>query len=225
VDPACDLVLFAAFHPELAPLQAALGDTMRRRIGNVEVVARAAGIGLPMAAAGCAMHLGDLRPKTAIAIGTCGAYAGSGLEIGDVVVARRVRLVDPAALRDESQFPDPMSTVIEGHQPLVVGIARNTRAAPVDVATTLAITVDDAVAARIARATGAAAEHLEAYAIATACAARGVPFCAVLGVANLVGNHAREQWKVHHHEASRAAANVVLDWLRADGLRALSAAP
>jgi futalosine hydrolase len=218
VDTACDLVLFAAFHPELAPLQSALGDTMRRRIGNVDVVARAAGIGLPMAAAGCAMHLGDLRPRTAIAIGTCGAYAGSGLEIGDVVVARRVRLVDPAALRDEAQFPDPMSTTIEAHGPLVAGIARITPAAPVDVATTLAITVDDGVAASIARATGAAAEHLEAYGIATACAARGVPFCAVLGVANLVGSRAREQWKVNHHEAARAAANAVLDWLRADGL-------
>ncbi len=217
--PPSDIALLAAFHPELAHLRTVLGDTMRARVGNVDVAARAVGIGVPMAAAGCAMHLGELRPRAALAIGTCGAYAGSGIAIGDVVVARRVRLVDPSVLRGLAQFPDPMSVVADAAGSLVDGILRATASKGADVATTLAVTIDDDEAARIAKATGAAAEHLEAHAVATACAARGVPFCAVLGVANIVGRSARAEWRVHHHDAARAAAEAVLTWLRADGFQ------
>jgi nucleoside phosphorylase len=213
----CDVAVFAAFHPELAALRAAFGDALRGRVANVEVVAQVVGIGLPMAAAGCAMHLGDLRPRAALVIGTCGAYADSGLAIGQVVVGRRVRLVDPSALRGLSQFPEPMSTASDAHASLLESVARATGASPVDVATTLAITVDDGTAAAISQATGARVEHLESYAVATACAARGIPFGAVLGVANFVGSRAREEWRVHHHRAAGAAAGAVLAWLRADG--------
>ena len=188
----------AAFHPELARRSQA--SSSAPRCANASATSRSwrarPASGLPMAAAGCAMHLAELRPRAAIAIGTCGAYAGSGLEIGDVVVARRVRLVDPAALRDEAQFPDPMRRRSSRPTRRSVDDAspRGARGrCPWIVATTLAITVNDGVAEQIeGRATGASAEHLEAYAIATACAARGIPFCAVLGVANLVGSRARE---------------------------------
>jgi nucleoside phosphorylase len=176
--------------------------------------ARVVGIGLPMAAAGTAMHVGELRPSAVLAIGTCGAYAGAGLAIGEVIVARRVRLVDPSALRGLSEFPRPMSIIAEAWAPMADAIAGATGARLADVATTLAITVEDGLADQIARATGAAVEHLEAHAVATACAARGIPFGAVLGVANIVGARARDEWRVHHHEAARAAAGAVLQWLQ-----------
>jgi nucleoside phosphorylase len=207
------ILILAAFHPELAPLRPVLGDTMQGRVGQALVFARAMGIGLPMAAAGAAMHLGDLRPRAVLALGTCGAYAGAGLAIGDVVVGRRVRLVDPSVLRGSSEFPRPMSIVAEAHASMANAIAGATGARLADVATTLAITVEDTEAARIAGGTGAHVEHLEAYAVATACAARGIPFGAVLGVANVVGAQARDEWRLHHHEAARAAADVVLRWL------------
>jgi nucleoside phosphorylase len=78
------------------------------------------------------------------------------------------------------------------------------------VATTLAVTVDDAAAARIAQATTAHVEHLEAYGVAAACAARGIPFAAALGVANEVGARGREEWRAHHRAAAAAAVDVVL---------------
>src|SRR5260370_13344020 len=83
----------------------------------------------------------------------------------------------------------------------------------VSVATTLAVTVDDGVATQMARATSAHVEHLEAHAVATACAVRGVVFSAVLGVANIVGAQAREQWRANHRRASEAAARHLLRWL------------
>jgi futalosine hydrolase len=225
VASSCDVAVFAAFHPEIAAFRDAFGDTMRGRVANAEVAGHVVGIGLPMAAVGSAMHLAVLRPRAALLVGTCGAYADSGVSIGEVVVADRMRLVDPSALRGASQFPEPMSIASDANRALSAGIAHATGARPVDVATTLAITVDDATALGIARATGARVEHLEAHAVATACAARGVPFGAVFGVANIVGARARDEWRVHHHEAARAAAAAVFVWLRADGFQRFVSAP
>ena len=72
-----------------------------------------------------------------------------------------------------------------------------------------AITVDDAAATLIARSSAAHVEHLEAYGVAAACAARGIPFGSALGVANHVGARAREEWRAHHRKA--AAAAEILD--------------
>jgi nucleoside phosphorylase len=173
-----------------------------------------------MAAVGAAMQIAELKPRAVVAVGTCGAYAGGGtaaapgMGIGDVIVSRRVRLADAAALAGLTQFPEPMSVSMDAHPTLADALA-SAGAHRVDVATTLGITVDDATAARTAAATGAHVEHLEAFGIAAACAARGVPFCAVLGVANTVGARARAEWRAHHREAATAAVELVLRWLRA----------
>ncbi len=205
----CDLLILAAFHPELAPLRAALGDGMRARLGGRDVAARVVGIGLPMAAAGAAMQLTEMQPRSVVLLGTCGAYAASGVALGEVIAARRVRLVDYAVVQGVAQFPDPMSVVTDTHPAALQALA-GAGARPADVATTLAVTVDDAAAARIAQASAAHVEHLEAYAVAAACAARGIPFGAALGVANQVGASGREQWRAHHRAASASAVEVVL---------------
>jgi nucleoside phosphorylase len=209
-----DVLVVAAFHPELAPLRPHLGDDMDGRIGAALVAARVVGIGLPLAAAGVAIHVRDLRPRAVLATGTCGAYASSGLAIGDVVVARLVRLVAPSALEGRSEFPAPMQVVCDADAPMAESIAQATGARRADVATTLGITVDEAMAGHIARATGAHVEHLEAHAMATACAALGIPFGAVLAVANLVGANARDEWRLHHRDAAARAAEAIVQWLR-----------
>jgi hypothetical protein len=88
-------------------------------------------------------------------------------------------------------------------------------ARPVDVAATLAITVDDAAASSLRQRTGGSVEHLEAFAVAMACRRAQRRFVAVLGVANAVGARAREEWKAHQAAASEAAAGVVARWLGA----------
>jgi futalosine hydrolase len=213
----CDVLLLAAFVPELAPLRAVLGDAMQGRVGAADVVARVVGIGLPMAAAGAAMQVSEVRPRVVVALGTCGAYqaAAAPLEIGDVAAARRVHLLDVGVVLGATQFPAPMSTVLEAHPVVSDGLER-AGAKRADVATTLAITVEDSMAARIAHGPQGVThvEHLEAFGMAAACAARGVPFAAALGVANTVGGRARDEWRTHHRQAAAAAAAVVLRWLR-----------
>jgi hypothetical protein len=65
----------------------------------------------------------------------------------------------------------------------------------------------------MASGTGSSVEHLEAYSVALACAAPGVPFAAVLGVANAVGARGRAEWRTHHARASEACIGVVAAWL------------
>jgi len=224
--PPCDVLLLAAFAPELAPLAGVLGDAMRARIGGRDVAARAVGIGLPAAAVGASMLLAEMRPRAVVLLGTCGVYDAAAdpasapdgaprlaVAIGQVIAARRVRLVEPAAALGWAEFPDPMVLVTEADASIVDGLAR-AGARPADVATTLAVTVDDGAAARVARATGAHVEHLEAHGVAAACAAHGVAFGAALGVANVVGRRAREEWRQHHRAASAAAAQLAVRWLR-----------
>jgi futalosine hydrolase len=202
---------------------------MDSRVGPVSVAARVVGIGLPMAAAGTAMHVAELRPKAVVAVGSCGAYSGrkpsdaggasTPLSIGDVVVARRICLVDASAYAGLTQFPEPMSTAIDASAALAEELVRagGTQA---DLATTLAITVDDSTAAGIAQGARAQAEHLEAFGMAAACAARGIPFACALGVANFVGSRARDEWRMHHRRAASAAADLVVRWLRNGAIRA-----
>jgi futalosine hydrolase len=215
---AIDVLVAAAFQPELAALRSELSDALRARIGGLDVVARAVGIGLPMSAVGAAMQLEEWRPRSVVLVGTCGAYEGSGVSLRDVVVARRVRLSDVGVASGLSQLPEPMSTSLDPEARMTEALER-LGARAVHVATTLAVTVNDEAASRLAQSVGANVEHLEAYSVAAACAARGIPFAAVLGVANVVGSRAREQWRVHHRETAALAGGVVLRWLHAGAPR------
>jgi len=214
-----DVLLVAAFDPELAPFVAATAPAARSgltsglaRLGSQTVAVRAVGVGMPAAAAGAATAIAELAPRLVVLVGTCGAYRASGLAIGDVVVADGVRVADGFAVEGRAEFPAPMVTALASDpRPRTELVARGARS--VDVATTLGITVDDASAARIAQGTQAQVEHLEAFGVAHACAVRGVPFAAVLGVANFVGTGAREEWRTNHHAASAAVARCILQWL------------
>jgi nucleoside phosphorylase len=237
-----DVLLLAAFGPELAPLKpafasspsspardptAAPAGSMCGRIGSLSVRAEACGIGLSAAAAFSSLHLRETRPRAVVLLGTCGAYrsvrpqAGRELAIGDVVVSRRIVLVDWATVEGHAQFPPATAEPISSDERLSQSLAR-AGAAPADVANTLGITVKDDVAARIAKSTGTQVEHLEAYGVATASAASAIPFAAVLGVANGVGSAARGEWRSHHVRASEAVARLVLAWIETMAAEALA---
>jgi nucleoside phosphorylase len=211
---ALDLLLVAAFHPELAALRTTLGDSFEGRIGGLSVAAKVVGIGLPGAAVGLAARLEALKPRGVVMLGTCGVYAGAPLAIRSVAVAKSVRLVDPSAIEKRSAFPDPMSLLHAAHAGMSNALA-STGAHLAGVANTLAITTDDALAARITYETKCAVEHLEAFGAASACAAFGIPFTAALGVANVVGSKARDEWRANHRVAADAAIALVLTWAHA----------
>ncbi len=181
----------------------------------LQVIAHAVGVGLPVATVGATLCVKEHLPRLAVLVGTCGAYAGGGFAIGDVAVSSRIHLVALSslpALGERSQVPEAMPLVRSAHAESARGI-ESAGAKRADVATTLGVTVDDEAAAEIARATGAQVEHMEAFGVATVCAALEVPFVAVLGVANVVGSSARADWRANHRAASKAAVGVVVRWL------------
>ena len=211
----CDILLVAAFPPELERLEATLGGGLSAEVHGMRVVARAVGIGIVSAAVGTTSVLREVAPRAVVFIGTCGGYAVEGApRIGEVAVAREAVLVDPTCVEDRAAIPEAMTLRLPSGQALQDGLTRG-GAVSVAVATTLAITTDDDLARVISRASGCLVEHLEAFAVASACQSAGVPFGAVLGVANVVGGRAREEWLRHHRAAASAAALHVLEWVGA----------
>lgn len=188
------MLFVAAFEPELTKL----------REFRPSLWAEAVGIGLVAAAVGTSRALSGRSPRGVVLVGTCGALPGRGLAIGDLVVAEGARVASAASARGEGTLPPPMGDVLSCDGSLLRLPARS-----VQVATTLAVTTSDELAVSIARSTSCDVEHLEAYAVALACRAAGVPFLAVLAVANEVGARGREQWAANHVRVSAALAEAV----------------
>jgi purine-nucleoside phosphorylase len=65
------------------------------------------------------------------------------------------------------------------------------------------VTTDPTLADRLSD--GFSVEHLEAYSVAMACQDVGIPFVAILGIANVVGPGAHVEWLAHRDEAQDAA--------------------
>jgi futalosine hydrolase len=219
--PPADVLFVAAFAPELAALEPVLGKAMEGSVAGVRIVACEIGVGLAAAAVGAARSIDRTRPRAVILLGTCGAYAGSNLGVDDVVVSRSVKLADSAAFARTTEFPGPMRIQLDSSPSLRVPLDRG-GAKIVDVATTLAITVDDALADLIGRSSAAHVEHLEAFGVATAAASAAVSFVALLGIANRVGERGREQWREGHRRASARAVEHAVRWIH-EGAHGLSA--
>ncbi|MGZ3421352.1 MAG: phosphorylase family protein [Polyangiales bacterium] len=212
VPGAVDLLVLAAYAPELAGMRKNLGDQLYGNVSGVVVSCKAVGVGIPNATAGTTQRLLQLRPRAVVLVGTAGAYPGSGVNVGEVLVARRAILVDPVEVERRGAMPEPMGRTIECNPMLSLGLGGG-RPPQADVANTLGVTTDDQLAARIGPATSCKAENLEAFGIANACALQGIPFAGVFGISNRVGSTGREEWRSHHKAASQAACEVINRWL------------
>jgi futalosine hydrolase len=207
-----DLLVLAAYAPELGGMRRLLGEQLYGNVSGVVVSCKAVGVGIPNAAAGTTARLLQLRPRAAILVGTCGAYPSAGLSIGDAFVVRRAHLVDGSEVEGRGAMPDPMARSVECNAMISLGLGAG-KTPNVDAANTLVVTTDDVLAAQIGPATGCALENLEVFAFANACALQSIPFAAVLGVSNRVGSTGREEWRAHHKAASTAACEIVNRWL------------
>jgi nucleoside phosphorylase len=196
-------LVLSAFEPEIAPL--------RRLVrGLRQVTLEPVGIGAVDAAIGAARAIARARPSRVIFVGTAGVYPGGrrpgGAAVGDVVVPSSVDCVSTAALRGLAYLPKPQVIRATPWPALcrALGASR-----PAAVACPVAITRSAALARRIASSTGASLENLEAFAVARAAETAGLPFAAVLGIANRVGPTAHREWLANHEQASEAAAQVI----------------
>ncbi len=169
-------------------------SAVREELGDLDGVPL--GVGVVAASIATAALLARERLDGVIFVGTAGAYGD--IPIGTVVTARTIGLVSGTAtlgLGYVPLAPAPLETQLRADVRLV------------DVATLVAITTDVGLAARI----GATwqIEHMEAYGVAAACAAVGVPFGAVFGVTNRVGPGAHEEWRANRGVCQHAAAAAV----------------
>lgn len=206
------LLVVAAWAPELRALPA----TSALRRAPWPVARAVVGVGLIEAAAGAARAIAKLRPRAVVLIGTAGRYAGvKEIEIGGVASAARLHLASLGVARGDAYLPPPLPAVVESSARLRQQIARELP--PFDVACPLGITKTRAAARRLAQATGAALENLEAFAVGRAAAAARVPFAAILGITNDVGPDAHAQWRANAEGAAAAACAVVADWARSRG--------
>jgi nucleoside phosphorylase len=204
-------LIVSAWNPEIAPLRRMLRPAPRRW------AAAAVGIGPVDAAVGAARAIARFRPARVIFVGTAGAYPRGrvGVEIGAAAVAGELIAVATAVLRGEAYLPAPQATRSSPSRRLsaeLAGSGGDTGRSSI-VACPAAITRSAALARRIAAATGASLENLEAFAVARAAAAARVEFAAVLGVSNRVGPTGHEEWRVNHAAASRAACAVLARYL------------
>jgi nucleoside phosphorylase len=193
--------IVAAFQPELAAITA-----------NYKDLTRVLGVGMCEAAARTARLIALEKPSAIVLVGTCGVYPGKAFSLASAVVGNRFRLVDGSHAADHAAFPAPMQVDLTPDEGLTNALAAvgNARG---PVATTLAITTDDALAGELAERSMCAFEHLEVFGVAQACALTETPFAAVLGVANVVGSSGRAEWRAHHEAASAAAVAIVEAWL------------
>ena len=212
-----DILLLAAHVPEFVGLRPHIGDQLSGFIRGLNVVAKTVGVGMAVSGAGAANRIHQLNPRAIILVGSCGVYPGPHeYRPLDIVVASRCHLFDPSVAAGKSEFPEPMQTVLDAHPMLSAGLvaAAGPRGRHAPVATTLAITTDDAVSRAVHPATALEGENLELFPIALACRAAEVPFAAVLGVTNVVGSAGRADWRQFQRDAAVAAAELIVTWIQ-----------
>jgi nucleoside phosphorylase len=126
-----------------------------------------------------------------------------------------MRLLPPVLGSQHGFVPSIVPSLAKSSTALVRGLRKATALPVADVACPLAITASKKAATAAAELSGCALENLEAFSVARAAAAAGVPFAAILGIANYVGPAAHAEWKKHGEAAATAACEAVLDFFRA----------
>jgi purine-nucleoside phosphorylase len=205
-------LVVAAWAPELRHLSAELAglrSSVRKR-----VVLETVGVGLVEAAAGSARLFGRYRPDGVLLVGTAGCYARHthAFVIGSAAICRRIRLLPPVLGSQHGFLPSIIPTQAKSSATLVRALRKATALPVADFACPLAITTSKRAASAAAEISGCSLENLEAFSVARAAAAAGIPFAAVLGIANHVGPAAHAEWKEHGNAAAAAACKAVLDF-------------
>jgi futalosine hydrolase len=180
------------------------------------------GFGPVAAAAGAALALAGGRFPRALLLGIAGSFdpqrhpSGTALEFS-VVALDGVGVGTLESFRPPSAlgFPQWPARAATGDVPLLehIGLARRAELGPPALLlTTCAASADPAQAAwRRARFPAAAAEDMEGFAVATACALAGVPLRIVRGISNVVGDRDPGRWRIP--AALNAARALALELL------------
>jgi futalosine hydrolase len=169
------------------------------------------GVGKTNAAAAAARFLDPARHAGVLSVGIAGALPGSGLLLGDAVLAEACVYADEGVqsdtgFRDLPAMGFPLGPFAGSAAPTDAALTRALAAdlasaepAPPRVgrvATVSTCSGTDALAAEVARRTGAIAEAMEGAAIAHVAARLGVPAGELRVISNTTGSRATQRWDI-----------------------------
>jgi futalosine hydrolase len=201
---------------------------------SVSGVLLVSGYGMVNAAHAVTCLLEAARPKLVLQVGIAGAFAGSGLETGDLAVASSdsyadLGVVTPDGWLSGETFSEPLAIASDGRElrntflldPDLVDVAARVLraaawpAAPPRVTVGPFVTSDQVTGSRahadlLEDRWHAVAESMEGAAAAHVCALYGVPFLQVRGISNLVVDRDRVSWRVEDAAAVAGRAALLL---------------
>lgn len=174
-----------------------------------------AGVGLVDAAAGTSRIVSgwERAPDSVLFLGTCGAYRGSSLKIGDIAVVTGACLGSGDTATGAMRFPGLLPSVISTNAAmaddlLLAAEREGAGAVAVRAACTLGITENDELAATLASETGAGVENLEVFSVIRSVETTGVPVGALLGVTNIVGAGGGRDWAANYKAMMRRVGEL-----------------
>ena len=177
------------------------------------------GVGKVAAAIRTTQLLTARRPDWVLLIGVCGAYPGSGLDVGALCLVGEELLADEGVALADGGFLDLAAMGLGAIGPFAADPRRTAAAAAVLAApvvrgaTVSSCSGHDALASAIARRSGAAVETMEGAAVLQVCAHFGVPAVQLRCVSNRTGERARGGWDLRGaidrlHAAVRTLASA-----------------
>lgn len=227
-------LIIAATAGELAPLRARLEDVRSLTlpygegavgcIHGVQVVLATLGVGKVNTAAGLALAIAELKPRTVVQIGIAGAFADSELDIGEAAVASEEVHLDSGVLtasgfEDMESLGFPLlsaSRNLYNRLPVNLDLSRALAASSglplLPFGTSETVSGNAARANDLGRRFGVVVESMEGAAAAQVALALRVPFAEVRGVSNFAGERDKRAWRID--EALTTAHGVLEEWLR-----------
>lgn len=190
------------------------------------------GIGKSNAAAATAVLIENYRPSRLLMIGCGGALPGSGLAVGDLAVAGAEIFADEGVATADGflDFAALGLPLTNGHgtpryndypvddawfetrQPrffaALEGTGRRVARGPFATVSTCSGTLAGGLA--LAARTGAICENMEGAAVAQTALRRGIPFCEVRGISNLVEDRDLSRWDLRRGAESAEQAVMIL---------------
>lgn len=233
------LLIIAAMPVETALLETALTQPLKQKcagfeivegaLGCLRIIVCAAGVGKVNAAAATAVMVERYRPRLVINIGCAGAYIGSGLSVGDLVVASDEVLADEGVIVAEGwkdlRFMELPTFRRGGRQHFnSIPLSRHASEKAMQLADYYGVflmrgrfaTVSTCSGTRqqgveLARRWNAITENMEGAAVALVCLRYGVDCLEIRGISNLVDERDMKTWQITR--AVEAAQRFVLKYL------------
>lgn len=233
------IVIIAAVPQEIGLLEKTLGYSGRVKsggfeyvegtIGNLRVVVCAGGVGKVNAAAATAVMIDRYQPQLVINTGCAGAYIGSGLSIGNLVVASEEVLADDGVVvadgwKDLRYMNIP--SVEQGGMSCynLLPLSRHASEKAMRLADYYGVFLRRGRSATVSTCSGtrqygtelahrwsALIENMEGAAVAQVCLRCGVDCLEIRGISNMVDERDLKKWEIPR--AVEAAQRFVLKYL------------